>query len=118
MHPTQVSWGMLSLANGQNLRIVLGAGSHGNPDCIVVTGKTKVFPNLIGTTTALQLKTVKMLGLLPLIFALWFSTAVNALHFYLDANEKRCFIEEIPTDTVVEGELEFAHPSRSWNPGN
>ncbi|KAJ7180483.1 membrane protein [Mycena filopes] len=32
------------------------------------------------------------------------STVVsNALHFYLDANEKRCFIEELPTDTVVEG---------------
>ncbi|KAF5331478.1 hypothetical protein D9758_015499 [Tetrapyrgos nigripes] len=30
----------------------------------------------------------------------WFA---NALHFYLDANEKRCFIEELPTDTVVEG---------------
>ncbi|KDR65741.1 hypothetical protein GALMADRAFT_260151 [Galerina marginata CBS 339.88] len=29
--------------------------------------------------------------------------SVNALHFYLDANQKRCFIEEIPTDTVVEG---------------
>ena len=28
---------------------------------------------------------------------------VNAFHFYLDANEKRCFIEELPTDTVVEG---------------
>ena len=32
-----------------------------------------------------------------------FISAVNALHFYLDANEKRCFIEELPTDTVVEG---------------
>lgn len=30
-------------------------------------------------------------------------SAVNALHFYLDADEKRCFIEELPTDTVVEG---------------
>nr|GAT42983.1 membrane protein [Mycena chlorophos] len=30
-------------------------------------------------------------------------TACNALHFYLDANEKRCFIEELPEDTVVEG---------------
>jgi len=30
-------------------------------------------------------------------------SAARALHFYLDANEKRCFIEEIPTDTVVEG---------------
>lgn len=27
----------------------------------------------------------------------------NALHFYLDASERRCFIEELPTDTVVEG---------------
>ncbi|KIY48134.1 hypothetical protein FISHEDRAFT_43856 [Fistulina hepatica ATCC 64428] len=31
------------------------------------------------------------------------ATTANALHFYLDANEKRCFIEELPTDTVVEG---------------
>ncbi|KDN47073.1 hypothetical protein RSAG8_03850, partial [Rhizoctonia solani AG-8 WAC10335] len=30
-------------------------------------------------------------------------TSVNALHFYLDSNEKRCFIEELPTDTIVEG---------------
>lgn len=28
---------------------------------------------------------------------------VHALHFYLDSNEIRCFIEELPTDTVVEG---------------
>lgn|SRR6266850_150612 len=33
-----------------------------------------------------------------------FVSAVNALHFYLDASEKRCFIEEVPSDTVVEGE--------------
>lgn len=38
--------------------------------------------------------------LLPLLHLL---TIVNALHFYLDANEKRCFIEELPSDTVVEG---------------
>ncbi|KAH9935896.1 emp24/gp25L/p24 family/GOLD-domain-containing protein [Epithele typhae] len=37
---------------------------------------------------------------LLLLFA---ATAANALHFYLDTNEKRCFIEELPTDTVVEG---------------
>ncbi|KAF8909424.1 emp24/gp25L/p24 family/GOLD-domain-containing protein [Gymnopilus junonius] len=39
-------------------------------------------------------------------FALFFFflvSSVNALHFYLDANQKRCFIEELPTDTVVEG---------------
>jgi len=32
-------------------------------------------------------------------------SSINALHFYLDANQKRCFIEELPTDTVVEGVL-------------
>ncbi|KAK0202891.1 membrane protein [Desarmillaria ectypa] len=35
----------------------------------------------------------------------------NALHFYLDANEKRCFIEELPTDTVVEGNVFSSDPS-------
>lgn len=39
---------------------------------------------------------------LPLF--LCFVTSINALHFYLDANQERCFIEELPTDTVVEGE--------------
>ncbi|KIK37896.1 hypothetical protein CY34DRAFT_809903 [Suillus luteus UH-Slu-Lm8-n1] len=39
--------------------------------------------------------------LLPSFFLL--ITTVNALHFYLDANEKRCFVEELPSDTVVEG---------------
>lgn len=39
--------------------------------------------------------------LLPFFFLL--ITTVNALHFYLDANEKRCFVEELPSDTVVEG---------------
>ncbi|KZT56901.1 membrane protein [Calocera cornea HHB12733] len=29
--------------------------------------------------------------------------ATAALHFYLDSTEKKCFIEELPTDTVVEG---------------
>ncbi|KAI0305968.1 emp24/gp25L/p24 family/GOLD-domain-containing protein, partial [Multifurca ochricompacta] len=38
-------------------------------------------------------------------------SAVNALHFYLDANEKRCFIEELPTDTVVEGH----YRALEWN---
>ncbi|KDQ61666.1 hypothetical protein JAAARDRAFT_150546 [Jaapia argillacea MUCL 33604] len=40
--------------------------------------------------------------LLP-FFLLWAVATVNALHFYLDASEKRCFIEELPSDTVVEG---------------
>ncbi len=41
--------------------------------------------------------------------ALWllslFVGAANALHFYLDADEKRCFLEEVPSETVVEGQL-------------
>jgi len=32
-----------------------------------------------------------------------FVVRIGALHFYLDAGEKRCFIEELPTDTIVEG---------------
>lgn len=28
----------------------------------------------------------------------------NALHFYLDANEQKCFMEELPIDTIVEGQ--------------
>ena len=36
-------------------------------------------------------------------FILCIVSVANALHFYLDANQKRCFIEELPTDTVVEG---------------
>ena len=40
----------------------------------------------------------------PLLLCLFlFFSVVNSLHFYLDDNEKRCFIEELPTDTVVEG---------------
>ncbi|KAL1941102.1 hypothetical protein VTO73DRAFT_7314 [Trametes versicolor] len=41
--------------------------------------------------------------ILSLCLLLVFAAAANALHFYLDTNEKRCFIEELPTDTVVEG---------------
>ncbi|KDQ26940.1 hypothetical protein PLEOSDRAFT_1089918 [Pleurotus ostreatus PC15] len=44
----------------------------------------------------------KPLVSLPFLL-LFFCATVNALHFYLDANERRCFIEELPTDTVVEG---------------
>jgi hypothetical protein len=38
-----------------------------------------------------------------LLYLFLFISVVNSLHFYLDNNEKRCFIEELPTDTVVEG---------------
>ncbi|KAH9046518.1 emp24/gp25L/p24 family/GOLD-domain-containing protein [Lactarius hengduanensis] len=40
-----------------------------------------------------------------------FISVVNSLHFYLDDNEKRCFIEELPTDTVVEGH----YKALEWN---
>jgi outer membrane murein-binding lipoprotein Lpp len=45
------------------------------------------------------------------------STYVHALHFYLDANQKRCFIEELPTDTVVEGHyraLEWSEQQQTY----
>ena len=50
-------------------------------------------------STTLLLK----MRLTVLSFLLCLVTSINALHFYLDTNEKRCFIEELPTDTVVEG---------------
>jgi hypothetical protein len=28
----------------------------------------------------------------------------QGLHFYFESNEKRCFMEELPSDTIVEGE--------------
>jgi len=31
------------------------------------------------------------------------SAVTNALHFYLDAGQRRCFIEELPANTVAEG---------------
>jgi len=40
-----------------------------------------------------------------LLVVLAIAVAASALHFYLDTNQKRCFIEELPTDTVVEGML-------------
>ncbi|KAL4063121.1 membrane protein, partial [Scleroderma citrinum] len=44
------------------------------------------------------------------VFLLLIST-VHASHFYLDANEKRCFIEELPSDTTVEGQ----YKALEWN---
>ncbi|KAI0741430.1 emp24/gp25L/p24 family/GOLD-domain-containing protein [Daedaleopsis nitida] len=51
--------------------------------------------------------------LLSLCLLLVFAAAANALHFYLDTNEKRCFIEELPTDTVVEGHYKALEWSES-----
>lgn len=33
---------------------------------------------------------------------------VQALHFYFESNEKRCFLEELPSDTIVEGQYRSA----------
>ncbi|KAF8159722.1 emp24/gp25L/p24 family/GOLD-domain-containing protein [Crassisporium funariophilum] len=46
-----------------------------------------------------------------LSFLFCFLSSVHALHFYLDANQKRCFIEELPTDTVVDGH----YRAREWS---
>lgn len=48
-----------------------------------------------------------------LVLLLIAATAANALHFYLDADEKRCFLEEIPSDTVVEGGCQHARAPES-----
>ncbi|KAH9943806.1 emp24/gp25L/p24 family/GOLD-domain-containing protein [Amylocystis lapponica] len=45
----------------------------------------------------------RRLHLLPICLLLCLAVTTNALHFYLDTNEKRCFVEELPTDTIVEG---------------
>ncbi|KAH6916237.1 membrane protein [Coprinopsis sp. MPI-PUGE-AT-0042] len=50
-------------------------------------------------------------------FFLCLFTLANALHFYLDANQKRCFIEELPSDTVVEGHykaLEWSQEKKEY----
>jgi hypothetical protein len=39
--------------------------------------------------------------LLPLLVLL--PVLSSALHFYLDASENKCFLEELPVDTIVEG---------------
>ncbi|EKM50353.1 uncharacterized protein PHACADRAFT_129456 [Phanerochaete carnosa HHB-10118-sp] len=54
---------------------------------------------------------------LALLLLLLAAAAANALHIYLDANEKRCFLEEIPSDTVVEGHykaLEWSEPEQKY----
>ncbi|CCM01796.1 uncharacterized protein FIBRA_03863 [Fibroporia radiculosa] len=55
--------------------------------------------------------------LLSACFLLCLVASTNALHFYLDTNEKRCFVEELPTDTVVEGHyraLEWSEKTQTY----
>lgn len=46
-----------------------------------------------------------------ILFTAFLFSLANALHFYLEANEKRCFIEELPSDTIVEG----AYRALEWD---
>ena len=41
--------------------------------------------------------------LLSLATLVLFAWTTSAIHFYMDLKDRRCFIEELPTDTVVEG---------------
>lgn len=53
----------------------------------------------------------------PIYLLFLLVASANALHFYLDTNEKRCFIEELPTDTVVEGHyraLEWSEQQQTY----
>ncbi|KIJ55566.1 hypothetical protein M422DRAFT_151654 [Sphaerobolus stellatus SS14] len=53
------------------------------------------------------------------VLILAFVLQIHALHFYLDAGEKRCFIEELPTDTIVEGHyraLQWEETSQKYEP--
>ena len=40
---------------------------------------------------------------LAVVLLFFISAVTNALHFYLDAGQRRCFIEELPANTVAEG---------------
>ncbi|KAK2463716.1 hypothetical protein APHAL10511_004467 [Amanita phalloides] len=50
---------------------------------------------------------------LAFIILVHVSVLTNALHFYLDAGQRRCFIEELPADTVVEGN----YRGHEWSQG-
>ena len=43
------------------------------------------------------------LPLLSLATLTLFAWTTSALHFYMDLKDKRCFIEELPSDTIIEG---------------
>ncbi|KAJ3217930.1 emp24p/erv25p- protein, partial [Clydaea vesicula] len=46
-----------------------------------------------------------------LTLILIYLTTVNSLYFYLDGNEQKCFIEELPKETTVIG----TYKSEEWN---
>ena len=60
---------------------------------------------------------MKLLFVLGACLALARSSA--ALYFYLDAGANKCFLEELPKDTIVVGKLQLAlvHPARASGGG-
>ena len=74
----------------------------------------------------LKLRTTKMeRSVLCSFLFLAVITASNALYFHIGETEKKCFIEEIPDETMVvgkyrctlnlEGPAGFAYFSATWN---
>lgn len=70
---------------------------------------------------------VRVVGLCPgarlgrvvraLLLLLWFAARGGALYFHIGETEKKCFIEEIPDETMVIGTREgreFSTRPRSW----
>ena len=70
---------------------------------------------------------VRVVGLCPgarlgrvvraLLLLLWFAARGGALYFHIGETEKKCFIEEIPDETMVIGTREgreFSIRPRSW----
>ncbi|KAK8846648.1 hypothetical protein IAR55_005735 [Kwoniella newhampshirensis] len=56
---------------------------------------------------------MKLFGISTVLCTLPLLSAVNALHFYFESNEKKCFLEELPSDTIVEGH----YKAYLWNEG-
>ena len=55
-----------------------------------------------------------------LLLLLWFAARGGALYFHIGETEKKCFIEEIPDETMVIGTgegREFSTRPRSWGGG-
>lgn len=66
--------------------------------------------NLCPARTSLRRLMLRLPTLLAFLLLARFS---SALYFYLEAGEKRCFLEELPKDTIVVGQSPCAlEPSR------
>lgn len=47
----------------------------------------------------------------------WLTVAVHGLHFYLKGDEEKCFLEELASDTLVEGHykaVQWSEPDQDW----